>query len=368
MVLLGIAAFAAFGGSRNDSASSAPPAVPITVSVSTAPSTTTMPETSTSTTTATAAPTTTMPATVEVVMEVCESLRSEGFETRRVVVDALVDAFAAVGGQGDGRREVGAECGDELGRFEGAVAIRDRMQAIDIAEESEVFAMSLTDFSCGAGTFTVTVTNESSTPLGLHANFVMYRNGDRDDAIQSSFTPIVIWSLEPGESEIITDRFTDTAQELLSCGFDAQIFDADASPADASMGSTPDDVQLTGDDPSAWFPALHEFERAALASGDIDLVASIADVRSMSYDETALAISERQVLPETEVLEVCERGRSQRDPDRTGFVYLERLDDGRNRLRHAIFRRGADGQWRSLSTPRYYESFITNDCSGVDPE
>ena len=72
---------------------------------------------------------------------------------------------------------------------------------------------------------------------------------------------------------------------------------------------------------------------------------------------------------------VCDMGQSSPDADHLSFVYFaaypERTvetDDGSeieppySQLRHALFRRGADGQWRWLSavakfnSSRYYES------------
>lgn len=331
-----------------------------------APTSTTMTSTSTTTTT-TVAPTSTIAPTAEVVDAICTSLHTDGFETRRVMLDALLSAFTEAGGVGDGRREGAAECGDALTRLDGAVAIRERLQTIDMAEEDGLYAITLTDFSCAAGTFVVTATNNAAVPLGLHANFAMYLDGDRTDSVQSSLAPIVLWSIDPGASETINGRFIDVPDAPLSCEFEAQIFDADPSPADASHGGEPAHPTLTGDDPSAWFPALTEFETVARASGDIDLAAITEDVRSMSYDEVALAISEGQPLPDVESIEVCERGRSQPDDDHIGFVFRQQLATGEARLSHGIFRRGADGQWRWLSTARYYESTVSDDCSGVDP-
>jgi hypothetical protein len=354
--------------------SSNPPAADVPITIASTPttpiaSTSTFTTTTTTTTmTTTVAPTTTIAPTVEVVIDVCESLRSDGFETRRVAAGALAEAFTAAGGAGDGRAEAAAECGEELDRLDGALEIRDRMQTIDIAEEHELYAVSLTDFSCGPGTFEVTATNDTAAPLGLHANFAMYIYGNRDKALQSSFTPIVIWSIEPGASEVISGQFADSPQSQIYCDLDGQVFDADQTSVDASLGAEPEYPALTGDDPAAWFPALMEVQSAARSSGEIDLAAVTDDVRSMSYDEAALAISEGEVLPETDIVEVCERGRSQPDADHIGVVYLERFAAGDTRLSHGLFRRGADGQWRSLSSARYYESTISADCSGVDPE
>lgn len=357
-ISLGVAACAAI-----DEAQESEPSLPITIATSTTTSTTT---TSTSTTT-TVVPTTTIAPTAEVISAICASLRSDGFETRRVMVDALSSAFTEAGGEGDGRAEVTAECGDALGRLDSALEIRDRLQTIDMAEEDGLHAMSLTDFSCAAGTFEVTVTNDAAVPLGLHANLAMYLDGDREDSAQSSFAPIVLWSIEPGASETINGRFVDVPESRIYCELEAQVFDADRSSAGASIGTEPEYPALTGDDPSVWFPALSDVEHAARTSGEIDLVAVTEDVRSMAYDEAALAISDGEALPDVESLEVCERGRSQPDDDRIGFVYLQRLTNGDARLSHGLFRRGVDGQWRWLSTARYYESIVSDDCVGVDP-
>ena len=383
VALVGIAVFAVFSDppgapARDVPIGDAPSPVRVTAVTVAASSVATSTPTSTVIATTTHAPTTTTPTTptAEVVAAICESLRSDGLETRRVMADALADAFTSAGGRGDGRVEVAEQCGDELRRLDGAVEIRDRLQAIDIAEEDDLLALSFTDLSCRAGTFEVVVTNDTSTPLGLHANFAMYRDGDdeaADGALQSSLTPIVIWSLEPGASETIAGRFADPPDGSISCNVEGQVFDADPTSADASIGAgsgspvEPEYPELTGDDPSEWFPALREVERAARSSGEIDLVAVTEDVRSMSYDEAASAISEGLPLPDSEILEICERGRSQPDTDHLGFVYLERIESGETRLLHAIFRRGADGQWRSLSTPRYFDSLAADDCSAVDP-
>ncbi|MGB3735535.1 MAG: hypothetical protein WA964_11305 [Ilumatobacter sp.] len=366
VALVGVAACTAT--SDPDGGSETAPAAPVTIAAPPSTSATTTSTTTTTTTSTTLAPTTTIAPTVEVVDTICSSLRSDGFETRRVMVAALAEAFAAAGGEGDGRAEVGTECGPELDRLHRAVAIRDRVQAIDMAEEDDLFAMSLTDFSCGSGTFEVTVTNDWTTPLGLHANFAMFVDGDREDAVQSSFAPIVIWSLEPGASELVTGRFTDRPQAQVSCEFQAQVFEADPTDADVSLGTEPEYPALTGDDPAVWFPALFDVEREARTSGDIDIVAAFADVRSMGYDEAASAISDGEPFPGNEIVEVCERGRSQPDDDHIGFVYLKRLEAGQLELGHGLFRRGNDGQWRWLSNARYYEPFITKDCSGVDPQ
>ncbi len=375
-ILLGVVlAFGIAACAANDDSSSTPTNdAPVTIVASTTTSTTT---TSTTTTTTTLAPTTTIAPAVEVVNTVCASLRTDGLETRRVMVNALAESFTAAGGDGDGRAEVAAECGEQLDRLDGAVAIRDRMQTIDMAEEDDLFAMSFTGFSCADGTFQITVTNDAEIPLGLHANFAVYLNGEKEDAVESSLTPIVVWSIAPGATEVVTGRFIDFTGPQVSCNFEAQVFDADPSSAGAAVGAEPEYPALTGDNPAVWFPALSDVEDAARTSGDIDLAAATEDVRSMAYDEVALAISEGDVLPEIEMLEVCERGRSQPDADHIGFVYLSRLpngtDDGRfapgdSRLSHGLFRRGADGQWRWLSTARYYESSIGVGCRSVDPE
>lgn len=332
--------------------------------------------TTTATTTTTLAPTTTIAPTAEVVAETCDSLRTDGLETRRTVIDALPDRFAAADGDGDGRAAVAAACGDELDRLDGAVEIRARMEAIGAAEDDDRFAYSLTDFSCDPGTFEVTVTNDSATPLGVHANFSMYLDGDQGDSVQSSFAPIVVWSIDPGASELITGRFTHLPDSQVACGFEAQVFDADPSDADASIDTTPEYPMLTGDDPAVWFLALVDVEGAARTSGDVDLAAVTEDVRSMAYDKVARSIAEGDAFPDIELIEVCERGRSAPDADHIGFVFRQRwpsgTEDGRiapgeTTMHHGLFRRGDDGQWRWLSTARYYESLASDDCSGVAP-
>lgn len=369
ILLVGVVACTALDGGSDSRPPDDAEGAPVTIATTPSAATTTSTIRSTATTTTTTiAPTTSSAPTVEIVTDVCDSLRTDGLETRRVMLDALAGAFASVGGDGDGRADVATRCRDALERFEGGVAIRDRVQAMDMAEEDGANALSLTDFTCGAGTFEVTVTNVSDVPLGTHANFAMYVDNVEDAALQSSFAPIVVWSIAPGESEVITGEFADSPQSQVTCNFEGQVFDADPSPAGAAITAEPEYPELTGDDPAVWFPALYEFERSARVDGDVDRVASLVDVRSMSYDETALAISDGAELADTELLEVCERGRSRPDADHIGFVYLERLEDGRNQLSHGLFRRGFDGQWRGLSFARYYESILGNDCLTVDPD
>ena len=102
VISLGIAACAVLDDS------SSPPAADVPITIASTP-TTTIASTSAFTTTitttiaSTSAPTTTIAPTVEVVTDVCESLRADGFETRRVVAGALAEVFTAAGGAGDGR-------------------------------------------------------------------------------------------------------------------------------------------------------------------------------------------------------------------------------------------------------------------------
>ncbi len=366
----GVTACAGADGQDDDAGPTSAAPVPVT-EPSTVPADATGTSTSTSTsatTTTTRAPTTTLAPTDGVIDDVCESLRVDGFETRRATVDTLADAIAAVGGEGDGRAEVAAECGDELEQLDAAVAIRDRVVALESTGADGSGDMVLTDFVCEPGTFEVTVTNTSDTALGLHLHFEISLEGVEDQVFGSSVAPLVVWSLEPSESQTIGGQFVDVAHPDARCDIRSRPFDADSSSAGAPLSSAPERPALTGDDPSVWFPALWQLEEEARASGDTDLVATLHDVRSPDYDDVLAEIVEGDERMGSEIVEVCERGRSQPDPDRISFVYRQEFENGGVWLRHGLFRRGADGQWRWLAGPRFYASPIGPDCSVVDME
>lgn len=323
--------------------------------------------TTASTTSTTMEPTTTLSPAAVYVSEVCAVLSEVGFETRRAVLGELPDAFADAGGVGDVRDAVAAQCAAALERLEAAVAIRDRIEQATTASEGSP-PVEVTDFQCDGGNVSVDVTNLTETAVGIHVAFAIYDAEDRADPIQSSYAPIVIWSLEPGATETVAGLFADIGGRALYCEVNGDIFDADPSDVDAAL-----DVamhpELTGDDPAAWLPALLAVERGAAGTGDADVAAAIADIRSVSYLDVLERILDTTVDPgdasAVGEIEICERGRTQPDPDRISLVYRE-VWDGGSQLRHGLFRRGLDGQWRWLSTARYFESSILDDCAFVD--
>lgn len=348
----------------------------------------------------TRAPTTTLSPAEAYVSEVCAVFSEAGFETRRALLGEVPGAFAEANGdaEGDARATLAAQCAPSLERLQAAAAIRDRLDAIESDEETSP-AVEVTSFSCGSGNITVDVTNLTDVSLGIHGSFAIYRSADRADPIQSSYAPNVIWSLAPGATATIAGLYADVGGDDLYCTYNGDVFDADTSDVDASLGVATH-PELTGDDPSIWLPELIRIERAAIGTGDADLAAVIADIRSVGYDDVldrivetvetdsdpdskldpdtdselvsgpaaapASEIDKDSVAePEIGAIEVCERGLTQPDPDRISLVYRE-VWNGGSRMRHGLFRRGLDGQWRWLSTAQYFESSIVDDCAFVD--
>ncbi len=323
----------------------------------------------TSTTTSTTT-TTTLPDDVVAIAAACETLGTQGYETRKAALAELPAGYEEAGGAGEAAVAVEAECPKRLNRLREARAIEERVASIDTENDPKI---TITDFNCDQPA-TFVVDNGLDFPIGVHVGLSITPEGE-EDVSGTSLEPIVVWSIEPGQSEPVRADFVAFEGRGWNCDLSVEPFDATVSDADASLGE-PTHPELTGDDPALWFPELIALENAAASSGDLDRASVTEDLRSASYPGVLEGITAE---PDPNAVDatytVCDQGRSQLDADHVSFVSAqslpERTVEGENgpevapaetNLFHGIFRRGSDGQWRWLSTAKYFDSVTYSGC------
>ena len=291
-------------------------------------------------------------ATASTVDDVCETLGTDGFESR-------VDAFSRfVAAEDDGRSSIEAACGEDLVRLDDARAIRSAANALDERDDP----IEITGLRCSSGDYSFIAENTSDVPVGVHVAFRVFADDDEEPTSSANY-PIVIWSLEPGGQQGITGDFDEPDTDSYRCNLNARVFLSDTSPAGAGIPDVTNDAR-TGDDPTQWIGALLEAETLAVGSGDIDAAADTEDLRSVFYDDVfdATQASEPASRVPT-AIRICSATVDQPDPDRMSLVYFITYSDGESFFRHGLFRRGADGQWRWLSAAHYFQSDDFADCA-----
>lgn len=285
------------------------------------------------------------PLTVE---SLCSSLATDGYETRKATLAVA----------GPLRAEAEAGCPDLVARLTRAIEIEDRVAAFSIGNPP----LTATDLACEGDDFSLLITSQAEDPIGIHAALRLTAEGV-EVPFGSTLEPLVVWSLEPGASTKLEGRFaanrpTDAA---LMCEVEIKVFDATASDADASLGKTivP---QLAVDDVVQWLPYLIAQAAAVAGGGNPDLAAIIEDVRSSDYRTVVDVVgSTGDEAPETGVISVCTASVEGPDDRLLSVVYFEELEAS-SHLRHALFRRGNDDQWRWISSSVYFDSKNYWDC------
>lgn len=286
--------------------------------------------------------------------ETCATLRSEGFETRKLAVQ---DVEQLAGDEApDARASLQVACADALDRLTDAIDLEARRDRLDRGDAP----VSISDLRCADGTYQFVATNETDHPIGVHGGFRIFV-GDDDEPVSSADYPIVIWELGAGESQGITGEFHEPdTDEGYRCNLTARAFDAADDDADAAIPGVVDE-SLTGDEPEDWFGALLGREVDGVGSGDIDAAAETEDLRSTFYDNVLDAnLGSDPVDRVPTSVKICRATVDRPDADRVSFVYYvtyPTADGGEEGLlRHGLFRRGADGQWRWLSAAQYFDS------------
>lgn len=330
-----------------DAGGESPATSAVTTTTTTVPAEDDPAPTSTETPADTEAPPVTLD-TEATVDSVCASLASDGYETRKSTLEAAGSLLTAMETQ----------CPDELAALTGAIEIENRVLALDTGDAP----LTATDLRCRGNNFSLRVTNQTAAPIGLHANLLLNAEGV-DEPLGSTLEPLVVWSLGPGASADLTGQFqanrpTDAA---LECVVEVRPFDAPTSTADASIGG-PVVPELAVDDINSWLPFLDAQTASIIGSGDADLAAVVQDIRSSDYTAVLAEVNSTGVQPpETGTISVCTDSIERLDDRHVSVVYFEEFADS-SRLQHGLFRRGNDGQWRWLSSPRYFDSQNYWDC------
>ncbi len=274
--------------------------------------------------------------------EVCNSLATDGFATRlATMMEANVEY-----------RSVEAACPEVYTQWNGAIEIVTRMARFDI----DGMALTATDLVCDGGSFSLSITNNVDHPIGVHASMRLVGDGTGGPA-GSTLQPLAIWSVEPGATSVLTDSYRSNSgsDEGLTCEVDIAAFDATPGDADASLGETRV-AELAVDNPAAWLPFLIAQGAAIIGTGDADLAAVVEDVRSAEYRSVVELVRDVTAEPaSTGTISVCTASIEQPDDRHMSVVYF---DDGAesSQLRHGLFRRGNDAQWRWLSSSVYFDS------------
>lgn len=295
----------------------------------------------------------------------CEVLRTDGYETRKTVLDD----YAAESGD-VAFVEVRTQCAADLARVEAARAIEARREAL-FALETPV---ELSDFSCFDGGFRANATNRSDDAVGVHLTLRFVWNLSRRLVVTGD-DAFVLWRIAPGETVPLSGTYAYEPAPQVDCRLDGVVFLADDSPADAGLERAVDPT-LTGDDPSTWLPALVAAEHPAIGSGDPDAATVVEDIRSGSYAGIVAGTTEQRpvVAPDVSV-RICADGIRRPTPDLIQIMFSMEAEptpstperDGVTRLSRivsGIFRRGSDGQWRWLGAARELQSAaVTARCA-----
>ena len=279
--------------------------------------------------------------------ETCTLSTGDRYETTKQAVDDadVVDLVAT-------------QCPDVLDAIVAARALEASTTAIaDVAEPIE-----LTRLQCADGQYSFVATSRVSAPIGVHAVFRIFV-GDDDQPTFSANYPIVIWRLDEDQSQGIEGTFPVPEDGDYRCTLNARVFNADDTAASAGFGdaSLPN---VIGDDPTEWFGALLTAESAAIGTGDPDAAARIEDLRSVGYDNVLRQTAGSEPPPRTPLsVTVCNGSIDQPSDDRMSFIYYitypaesGEADATESFLRHGLFKRGSDDQWRWLSSAQYFNS------------
>ena len=287
--------------------------------------------------------TTLPPTTTGVPADACGSLATNGYDTRKQTLARLTDPELAMTEE---------TCPDALEQLRGAMTIEQRMGAFNALPAP----LSATDLVCDGANFSLTITNNVDHPIGIHASMRLVAEGV-DGPLGSTLQPLVIWSLEPGASDQLTDKYelNRPTEAPLTCEVDITAFDATPGDADASVGET-QVPELAVDDPAQWLPFLVAQGAAIIGTGNPDLAAVIEDIRSTGFPRvvslTEVAIDE---TPTTGTISVCTASIQRPDDRHISIVYFDERAET-SELQHGLFRRGNDDQWRWLSSSIYFDS------------
>lgn len=288
------------------------------------------------------------------ISDTCAVLRTEGYETRKA---ALLELERAAGDDAATARDaVRDECSAAAARLADAVEVEARRDELDRGEAP----VEISGLQCADGTYQFVATNRVDHPIGVHAGFRIFV-GDGEVPVSSADYPIVIWRLEPGQRQGITGDFTvpDT-DDGYRCNVTARVFDATDDDADAGLPGVTD-AALTGDEPENWFGALLGREVDGVGSGDVDAAAVTEDLRSTFYDNVLAANTGDEPADRIPTsVTICRDSVARPDVDHLSFVYFVTYPTGdggeEGLLRHGLFRRGSDDQWRWLSAAQYFDS------------
>ena len=340
------------------------PAVTSSAPTSSRPSTT-----AAAVTTTTAAPTTTIDPIATYTEPVCADLSTLGYESRKAVLAAATaDVTLDDAVDGGAIAAVRERCPDALERIESAVALEQRVRALKPADR----VLDVDGLACDSQEMSARFTNVSEFPLGVHVEFVL--TSERTGHVMNGREPTVVWSIAPGETALVRTGVI-LGIDTYRCSVRYSAFDASPTDADASLAE-PEHPEFTGDDPADWLPALLQFERETDGSGDPDRAAVTEDLRSIAYDDVLASATEQPPAnpDEAPTITVCERGQDRPDPDHLGVVYAAhypdrtvQTDDGpefraaETLVRHGLFRRGRDGQWRWLTWVANFDSAMYGD-------
>lgn len=310
-------------------------------------------------------PTTAPPMTLaDRVNALCTTLTDSGFETRADAMDRFEAVATSLGEAEAAAIELEQACAEPAGVLREAVALRERRDRLDATDDP----VSFSGFRCSGGDYRFVVKNDFMHPVGVHIALRLL--GPADEMLGTSDYPIVIWEIEPGAQQGITGTYTVPEVDSFRCNLLARTFVAGAD-GDAAI---PDitDPELTGDDPSGWFGVLLGREVDAIGTGDPDAAALTEDLRSTFYDEVMeLNVGDAPIDRIPTSVTICNGTVDRPGDDRVSFVYFVTYptDDGEEGfLRHGLFRRGSDGQWRWLSAAHSFDSPDFYGCGRPGPQ
>ncbi|NNE10792.1 MAG: hypothetical protein HKN41_00940 [Ilumatobacter sp.] len=298
------------------------------------------------------------------VAALCETLTSAGLETRAAAVDEFESVAAEMGEGEQAAEQLEAACGAAASRARDAIALLDRRDQLDATDDP----VSLTGFRCADGEYRFVAENNVDHPIGVHVALRLF--SPSDDLLGTADYPIVIWELEPDARQGITGTYTDPGIDGLRCNLLARVFVAGGDGDAAIPGSA--DPELTGDDPNDWFGVLLGREVDAVGSGDPDAASLTEDIRSTFYDDVMeLNLGDAPVDRVPTSVTICNGTVDRPDDDHVSFVYFVTYPAGggdEGFLRHGLFRRGSDGQWRWLSAAHSFDSPDFYGCGRPGPQ
>lgn len=261
----------------------------------------------------------------------CEALRTQGYETRKVSFDEASETSHNL---------AGAACPDDISRLRDARAVE--AAAATIGDDAVTV-----EFTRCAGTrtgFAVTVafTNTADRSVGVVAA-VRSTVEDQPTGLGVATT---VWHIEPGQT--VTRELEASTRGGTGCSVTSSTFLSDPDLTGDASGVATGSDELTSDDPAVWYPALVAAEQEWWTAGDasLDSPATTEDLRSLAYPglvDHVRAGGRGEPLDGT--ASVC--GHSAH-PDNPNFVrYVAVLDE---LVVAGAARRGADSRWRSLGT------------------